>query len=121
MSGSKSRNKGAGGERELAKVLSRLFGVEAHRGRQYHGGSDSPDVKTKINGVHWECKRAEVFSVYKALEQATKDAPLGDVGVVAHRRNRAPWVFCCYLEDLPEVIYLVSRLATEDSELGSVK
>ena len=43
MAGKFSRNKGAGGERELAKEIARIFGVEAHRGRQYHGGSDAPD------------------------------------------------------------------------------
>ena len=34
----KSRDKGASGERELARKLSRLLGVEARRGYQYRGG-----------------------------------------------------------------------------------
>ena len=103
--GRKSRDKGARGERELAAELSRLFGVEAHRGRQYHGGPDSPDVKTGIVGVHFECKRVEHLSLYPALEQARGDAG-ADVPVVAHRRNGKPWVVCCDLDDLP-------RLATQ--------
>ena len=38
-----SRTKGKRGELELAKAL-RLYGYDARRGQQYHGGADSPDV-----------------------------------------------------------------------------
>ena len=103
-SGSRSRDKGQRGERELAAELVRLFGCEARRGRQYSGGPDSPDVVTSIPGLHFECKRSETFSAYKSLEQSGDEAGEGEVGVVAHRRNRKPWVFCCYLEDLPKIV-----------------
>ncbi len=102
MSGRKSRDKGARGERELAREISRLFGVEAHRGRQYHGGPDAPDVKAGTPGVHWECKRAEESRLYAALQQAKLDAG-ESVPVVAHRRNGKPWVACVYLDDLPKL------------------
>ena len=103
--GRKSRNKGASGERELARKLSRLFGVEARRGCQYHGGPGSPDVMTDIPGVHVECKRTERFRLYDALDQAIGDAGQ-NVPVVAHRQNRKPWVAIVRLDDLP-------RLATQ--------
>ena len=103
--GRKSRNKGASGERELAHELSRLLGIEARRGCQFHGGPDSPDVVTDIPNVHFECKRTERLRLYEALEQAVADA--GDhVPVVAHRQNHKPWVVVVRLEDLP-------RLATQ--------
>ncbi len=103
--GRKSRDKGAAGERELARELSRVLGVEARRGCQYHGGPGSPDVVAEIPDVHLECKRTERFRLYEALEQAIADA--GDkVPVVAHRQNHKPWVVIVQLDDLP-------RLATQ--------
>ncbi len=103
MAGRMSRGKGQRGERELATEITRLFGVEAHRGRQYHGGQDAPDVKAAIHGVHWECKRTEGVSVYAAIEQSKRDAG-ENLPVVAHRRNNKPWVFCCYMDDLPRLV-----------------
>ena len=106
--GRKSRNKGASGERELARELSRLFGIEAHRGCQYHGGPGSPDVTADIPDVHIECKRSERLRLYEALQQAAGDA--GEkVPVVMHRQNCKPWVAIVRLDDLPKLatqIYL---------------
>jgi len=106
--GRKSREKGASGARELARELSRLLGVEARRGCQYHGGPGSPDVAVDIADVHIECKRSERLRLYEALEQAIGDA--GEkVPVVAHRQNHKPWVAIVRLDDLPRLavqIYL---------------
>ena len=102
MSGRRSRDKGVRGEQELAQEIARLFGVEANRGRQHHGGPESPDVRAAIAGVHWECKRAEQLRLYSALEQAWADAG-ESIPVVAHRRNGMPWVACVYLEHLPRL------------------
>jgi Holliday junction resolvase len=103
--GRKSRDKGATGERELARELSALLGVEARRGCQYHGGPESPDVVADIPDVHIECKRTERLRLYEAIEQAIADAG-AKVPVVAHRQNHQPWVVIARLEDLP-------RLATQ--------
>ena len=103
--GRKSRDKGASGERELARELSRLLGVEARRGCQYHGGPGSPDVVADIPDVHIECKRTERLRLYEALQQAIDDAG-GKVPVVVHRQNHKPWVAIVRLDDLP-------RLATQ--------
>jgi len=109
MSGRRSRNKGAQGERELSKELNRLFGCESHRGRQYHGGPESPDIAKAPPGTHWEVKRTEKLSLYKAMDQATDDAGEQDIPVLAHRRNGKPWLFVCYLNDLPTLAKLLSR------------
>ena len=91
-----SRDKGKRGERELARKL-REYGYDAHRGVQYHGGADSPDV-VGLPGVHIECKRVERLMLWDALEQARRDA--GDnIPVVMHRRNDCPWVVVMELED----------------------
>ena len=106
--GKKSRDKGASGERELARELSRLLGVEARRGCQYHGGPGSPDVVAEIPDVHIECKRTERLRLYEALEQAITDAG-EQVPIVVHRQNRKPWVVIVRLDDLPKLavqIYL---------------
>ena len=106
--GRKSRDKGASGERELAHELSRLFGIEARRGCQFHGGPGSPDVTADIPDVHIECKRTERLRLYEALQQAIVDA--GEkVPIVVHRQNHKPWLLIARLDDLPRLavqIYL---------------
>jgi len=98
--GSKSRRKGCVGEREAAAELRRLrLAPEAHRGRQYCGGSDSPDIGKGIPGCHIEVKRCESLSLYKAVEQAKADA--GEkVPLVLHRRNHKPWLAVVELDSL---------------------
>lgn len=92
-----SRRKGKGGELELASIL-REHGYDAHRGQQYRGGGDSPDV-TGLPGVHIECKRVERLDLDAAYEQATRDAAPGEVPAVFHRRNGKPWKVTVGLED----------------------
>lgn len=100
--GAKSRRKGCRGELEAAAELSRLFHVEAHRGRQYHGCADAPDVRAAIPGVHFEVKRVEALRLYPAIEQALGDA--GDnVPVVLHRANQKPWVAIVRLDDMSKL------------------
>ena len=86
-----SRSKGARGERELANWLKER-GIEARRGQQYSGGTDSPDVVHSIEGVHIECKRVERFSLYPALSQAQFDAMGQAIPTVFHRKNNREWV-----------------------------
>jgi len=103
-----SRNKGKRGELELAAELRRLFGVDARRGVQYHGGADSPDVVADLPGIHIEVKRTERLSLYPAMEQAAADA--GDkVPIVCHRANRKDWVAIIRLNDLPKLAALLSE------------
>ena len=93
-----SRAKGKRGELELAQFL-RDHGFEAHRGQQFHGGKDSPDVVTNLPGVHLECKRVEQGNLYDWLAQAKRDAG-SKCPVVAHRRNGREWVAILTLQDL---------------------
>lgn len=91
-----SRQKGKRGELELAEVL-REHGFNSHRGQQYKGGEESPDV-TGIDGVHIECKRNEHLDIYGAVCQAVRDCGK-DTPVVMHRKNRQPWLVTMRLED----------------------
>ena len=91
-----SRAKGKRGELEFAALL-RKYGFEARRGVQYSGGPDSPDV-VGVPGVHVEVKRVERLYIDDAMEQSVRDAG-ADVPVVAHRRNRRPWLVTMRLDD----------------------
>lgn len=100
--GLRSRNKGKRGEREAAAEVRRLFRTEASRGRQFAGTDDSPDIRTAIESVHFEVKRAESLRIYEALAQAIEDA--GDnIPVVLHKQNRRPWIAIIRLDDLPRL------------------
>ena len=97
--GMKSRRKGKSGELEAARELARVLGIEARRGQQFAGGTQSPDVVTDCDQLHIEVKRTESFRLYAALDQAVADA--GDkLPMVLHRCNRRPWVAIVRLEDL---------------------
>jgi hypothetical protein len=100
--GMKSKRKGKRGELEAAAEIRRLFRVDAHRGRQYCGNDDAPDVRTEIANVHFEVKRVEALRLHDALEQAIADA--GEkIPVVLHRANKKPWVAIVRLNDLPQL------------------
>ena len=92
-----SRNKGAAGERELAKVL-REYGYIARRGQQYCGANGDADV-LGLPGVHIECKRVEHLNLDAAFEQALNDAKADEIPAVFHRKNRKPWLVTVLLED----------------------
>lgn len=84
-----SRAKGKRGELEL-KSLLRTYGYDAHRGVQYQGGQDSPDV-VGLPFIHIECKRVEKLNIYEAYEQSKRDAGVL-FPVVMHRKNDCEWL-----------------------------
>lgn len=82
-----SRQKGAAGERELAKAL-RSHGFETRRGQQYCGSNGDADV-VGLPGVHIECKRVERLNLEDAMAQSRADARPGEIPVVMHRKTIA--------------------------------
>lgn len=103
MTGRGAQKKGADGEREVAALLSALFGVEVRRGAgPYLPGWRAPDIYG-VPGVHFEVKRRERFSLPAALRQAHYDAG-DDVPVVVHRSSHERWLVTLLLEDLPELV-----------------
>ena len=82
-----SKNKGKRGEREAAKFIE-TFGFEAHRGQQYAGSKDSPDVIHNIPGIHIEVKRNEALQMWPALRQAIRDAD-DKTPIVLHRTSKS--------------------------------
>lgn len=87
-----SRQKGARGERELAKWLTD-HGYPARRGQQYCGANGDADVICdSLKDIHIESKRVERLQLYQALEQAASDCKEDDIPVVFHKKNGKDWV-----------------------------
>lgn len=92
--------KGNAGERELCAILAES-GAAQRNDQRYVGGKDNPDISFQMGGnrFHVECKRVEKFNAYAAMDQAQRDANGHAVPLVAHRRNRRPWLVVLTLED----------------------
>lgn len=94
-----SRQKGAAGEREFAQYLT-SHGYPAHRGRQFSGSSDSPDVVCgSLKHIHFEVKRVQALNIQNALTQSERDAGEFKTPLVAHRRNGERWKITMYADD----------------------
>ena len=103
--GRSQRLKGAAGERWLRDQL-RLSGFStAHRGRQYHGGPDSPDVKCKELPYHWEMKWGykSGLSIRKVLAQAD-DECRGAPPIGVWKPQHEPAMAFMYLSDFLELL-----------------
>lgn len=85
-----SRNKGKRGELELANLL-KTYGYDARRGQQYCGISGDADV-VGLPGIHIEVKRVEKLNINDAVDQSCRDASIGKLPIVLHRKNRKPWL-----------------------------
>ena len=81
-----SRQKGARGEREWAKICREQGFTEARRGQQY-SGIEGEDV-VGLEGIHIEVKRVERLNEEQALQQAERDKKDDEMPIVAHRRNK---------------------------------
>jgi Holliday junction resolvase len=92
-----SREKGAKGERELAKVL-REHGYDSRRGQQYSGANGDADV-VGLEGFHIECKRVEKLNIDNAMEQSIRDSRADEIPLVIHRKNRKGWLVTMRLDD----------------------
>jgi hypothetical protein len=99
-----SKQKGNGGERELARLL-REWGYDTRRGLQYQSGQVEADV-VGLPGLHIECKRVQGLDIKKAMAQSIRDAKEEEIPVVIHRENRKPWSITLRLGDLVEICAL---------------
>ena len=96
-----SRQKGAAGERELAKKL-REYGYDCRRGQQYCGANGDADV-LGLEGIHIECKRVERLNIDDAMLQAIRDRREGDDPAVFHRKNNHEWLVTMRLDNWIEL------------------
>lgn len=96
-----SKRKGKDGELEIARYF-RAQGYDAHRGQQYHGGADSPDV-VGVPFLHIEVKRTEKTALYDWIAQAKRDAGADRVPVVVHRKNDCEWLAIMPLDEFMKI------------------
>ena len=88
--GRASRAKGAGGERELARMIA-AAGFEAERNAR--NGLRTEDIAHSIPGVWVEAKRAERWDIHEWWAQTLAGADSADRSpLLAMRRNRGRWV-----------------------------
>lgn len=106
-----SRDKGKQGERELAKILTALLGVDCRRGQQY-SGIEGKDV-VGIDRLHIECKRVQRLNLTDAYNQAQRDADETDIPVVCHRKNNEPWMITFALSELLDVMTVIDDVRLE--------
>jgi hypothetical protein len=94
-----SRQKGKRGERAWRDQLREAGWLKAHRGQQFSGSPDSPDVKCpELPWAHFEVKHVEKLNVYNAMLQAKRDCG-SQRPVVAHKRNNCEWLVTMRAED----------------------
>ena len=89
--GASQRNKGANGERELAKLLYDRLGIELKRNLEQsrNGGYDLVGLPFAI-----EVKRHEELRINEWWEQAVRQTEgLLKAPVLAWRQSRKPWTF----------------------------
>lgn len=96
-----SKQKGARGERELAKVL-RAHGFKTRRGQQYCGANGDADV-IGLPNIHIECKRVERLNLYDAMAQSKSDAKQDEIPVVMHRKDKCDWLVTMSLDDFMKI------------------
>lgn len=102
-----SKNKGSGGEREVAEMIRRA-GFFARRGQQFAGSPDSPDVVHDLPvPFHLEVKRTERLNIYEAWEQACKDAGWDEIPCVVHRRSKKKWLCVFEFERLLMLVKMI--------------
>ena len=97
-----SREKGKRFERQLAKTLT-AYGFLCRRGVQYSGLQGEADDVVGLDGIHIEAKNVETLNVWKAMEQAVRDANDDEYPTVFHTKNYKGVLVTMRLEDWIEL------------------
>ena len=113
MSGSKSRDKGARGERLLVHYLESL-GMSVKRGYVFLKQSDL----IGIPGIHIECKFMEALNVRKAMTQAIEEAKKRKDGMptVFWKKSREEWLTVMRTEDWVRLYKMARWRGLDDTE-----
>ena len=93
-----SKQKGNRYERELAQAI-RECGFDARRGVQYSGLQGEADDVVGLPQIHIEAKHVEKLNLYKAMDQAIRDANEDEMPAVFHRKNRTKTFVTMRFED----------------------
>ena len=108
-----SRQKGARGEREVAKILCD-HGIDSRRTAQYCGNTgDAADVV--FPGFHTEVKLRETTAIWDFISQAEHDSKEDETPLVVFRKSRKNWYVCLEFERFLELIGYPLKLPFEDN------
>lgn len=120
--GKASREKGARGERELAKVY-RAHGFPDVERVPNSGGLWIPGDLAGCDGIHIECKRQETLHLPEWIAQAEEDAEEDTIPTVHFRRNypKVPheWWVALALEDFAPMLSAWQRTCRTTSRRGT--
>ena len=114
-----ANQKGKRFERDVAKQLNKKFNTNVRR-TPMSGGMDNfkgdiidinPD--SILFDYHWECKNQEKLNIWKALEQARNDKPMGKTPVVVFRKNFERDYACLEFEDFMNLLLTIQQLQDE--------
>jgi hypothetical protein len=101
----RERNKGIAGELEIVELLRANGWPRAHRNFD-SGSAGGGDVARGPEGVVLEVKRHRGrLDLPAAWRQAVDAAGDHDLPVVAHRRDREPWLATLPLADLLDLLH----------------
>lgn len=112
-----SRAKGARIEREAAAAISTALGVGARRSAQFCGAAGDADLRTDLEGVHFEVKGRKSHACLRFYEQAEDDAgATGSIPVVLLREDGDPDFYVLLrLDDLRTVAGKVAVIGERPS------
>ena len=113
-----SRAKGARMERFLRDELRRLFRWnECRRSQQFCGATgEAADLTIpECPEISVECKAVSRESVRAWMAQAIRDAELASkIPVLAHKVPQKDWLVTLRLNDLPEIVKVLSKHTPEE-------
>ena len=113
-----SKKKGDRFERDVAKQLNKKFNTNVRRTPMSGGMSIKGDIidinpYSVLFDYHWECKNQEKLNIWKALEQARNDKPMGKTPVVVFRKNFERDYACLEFEDFMNLLLTIQQLQDE--------
>lgn len=96
-----SRQKGAAGEREAAKVWNRVLGILTAKRGQQRSGLEQADVVDVSDRFHIEVKRYHAFGIWKFVEQMRRDSDPDQIPVLQFRPDGdKDWHVAVSMDDL---------------------
>lgn len=81
----------------LAKRL-RENGYQVRRGQQFSGANGDADV-VGLPGIHIECKFVERLNLRDAMDQSIRDARVGEIPTVMHKKKYEDWLVTMRIDD----------------------
>ena len=104
-----ANQKGKRFEREVAKLLNKKFDTNVRRTPMSGGMSIKGDIidinpDSVLYDYHFECKNQEKLNIWKALEQARSDRPMGKTPLVVFTKNFQSNYVAIELEDFMNLL-----------------